>query len=147
MKTAVSVVVLSMFLMPAALMAQGESKTITGEIVGLKCYMNAAGTGDPAADTNCTMAALTAGEPAGIVDDETGDLYIAVSPDNTMNTAKQLLASASTQVEITGDVNERGGIRTIAVRDVRQMGASPVAAPGIGNESAETNATAVPDGQ
>lgn len=101
---------------PGLLGAQGQEKTITGEIVAIGCYMNSS---QP--DANCTQAALSAGLPAGIVEKGTNQLYVAVSPDNSTNVAKQLLSEASKQVEVRGEINRREGVQTITVRQVKEL--------------------------
>lgn len=106
---------------PAALFAQAEGeKTIRGEIVGLECYMS--GGQEGAGDTRCTENALSSGRPAGILEEDTGNFYLAVSPDNTLNEAKQLLPDVAKKVEVKGVVREREGIRTIEVAQVTPVG-------------------------
>lgn len=118
--------------LPATVFAQGEeTKTITGEVVGLKCYMDNA-----KPDVECTRSALAAGEPAGILEDTTGTLYIAVSGDNTVNEAKQLLSVAGKKVEVKGSVTERGGIRTISVQSCGEKSTNTAAGAGTGTANA-----------
>ncbi len=101
---------------PAALLAEGggETMTVTGEVVALSCYMSGS-TG-----TSCSQNALSAGEPAALLDATTGVLYILVSPGSASNIARQLASNAGKTLAITGDVQERQGIRTLAVREVRE---------------------------
>lgn len=136
---AVFAVIAGSCLILAAECAQGEeTRTVVGNAVGLSCYMN--GT---QSDAECTKSALSAGEPAGILDDTTGTFYIAVSEDNAANEAKQLLPYAAKRVEVKGSVSERDGIRTIAVRSVTEA----ERAAGAETSSNGVNATpAVPPG-
>ena len=99
-------------LAPAAF---AETKTVMGEVVGLNCYM--ASGGKP--DAECTKATLQAGEPAGIVEQGTGELYIVVSTDNSTNAAMALAPNSAQCVEVKGEVREREGIRTITVAQLR----------------------------
>jgi hypothetical protein len=125
MKRLLSIVACAVFWLPATGQAQGSQPvTIRGEIVALNCFMNRGQPPDTAgSDAACTREALAAGAPAVIVDSTTGDAYIAVSPDSATNEAKQLVSEASKYVELTGEVNERAGVKTITVREVKETDA------------------------
>lgn len=100
--------------------AQGQAKTVKGEIVALSCYMSSPQGVKP--DPNCTRSAISAGEPSGIVEDSTGELYVIVSPGNDQNEARTLVSYAGKTVEVSGSVQERQGLRTIAAGTVREAG-------------------------
>ena len=96
-----------------------EQKTIRGEVVGVACYtQSSAGQGD--AQTSCSLSALKAGEPAGIVDQKTGKLYIAISGDGS-NVSDKLLPNVAKLVDVTGNVQEKQGVNTITVNEVRPV--------------------------
>jgi hypothetical protein len=128
MKNIISAFVLSMMAAAAAYAAgAGQTKTITGRIVALKCYMQAT---ESAADAECSRAALSAGEPAGLVEENTGNFYILVSKDNAVNEAAQLTQDVAKMVEVTGDLRERSGLRSITVQQVKVAQAASEEAAG-----------------
>ncbi len=116
---------------PAALCAQeSRTKTVRGTVMGLKCYMEGQ-TAETAAA--CTRSALTAGDPVGILEESTGQFYIAVSPDNNTNEAAKLLPNAAKKVEVKGAVSEREGLQTVAVQEIAPV-SEPVS-PGSGDQT------------
>ncbi|MGE5309116.1 MAG: hypothetical protein ACM3OC_08530 [Deltaproteobacteria bacterium] len=115
-----------------------EQKTIRGEVVGVSCYTQAsAGQGD--AQSSCSLSALKAGEPAGIVDQKTGKLYIAISGDGT-NVSDKLLPNVAKLVDVTGNVQEKQGVNTITVNEVRPVENASSQA-GMTNPDNRTNVT------
>ncbi len=120
-----------------------EQRTIRGEIVGAACYTDTgklASSSD--AQTSCSLSALKAGEPAGVVDQKTGKLYIAVSGDGT-NIADKLLPNVAKLVDVTGTVQQKAGVNTITVSEVKPVGNLSSEA-GMGN--ATVNSTGLPSG-
>lgn len=122
-----------------------EQTTIRGEVVGLSCFTNrqlANGAGTDA-KASCSLSALQAGEPAGIVDEKSGKLYIAISDDGS-NVNNKLLPNVAKLVDVTGKVQEREGVNTITVKEVRPVeGSSGQVQAGA---PPEQNATGMPSG-
>jgi hypothetical protein len=121
--------------------AQGEQKTIRGEVVGVSCFTESQASSNVDAQTSCSLSALKAGEPAGIVDQKTGKLYIAISGDGT-NISDKLLPNVSKLVDVTGNVQEKAGVNTITVSEVRPVEGNAPSQAGMPNGTNATNATA-----
>ncbi len=94
------------------------TKKITGEVVDVSCYVaeGARGEGHKA----CATACLKAGEPGGILEEKTGNVYLVVTGDHS-NPATKLLPHVAKTVEVTGTINKRGGIRTIDITEIKEI--------------------------
>lgn len=104
-------------------------KTIRGEVIDVSCYVIEGARGDE--HKSCALACLRAGEPAGILEEGTGKIYIIITEDHT-NPAKKVLPYVAKVVEVTGTINERGGINTIDIQDINESGAVSMGMPGAG---------------
>lgn len=93
-----------------------EVKTIKGEVVDLSCYIAEGEKGDTHKD--CAIACIKAGEPAGILEEKTGKVYLVVTDDHS-NPAPKVLPYVAKIVEVTGTVSERGGVTAIAIKDIK----------------------------
>lgn len=132
-----------LFLAAPVLAGNGDVKTIRGRVVGLSCYMEGqknVGRTQTGLGTNesCTVSALDAGEPVGIVEEETGDIYIAISDNQS---TEKLLPNLENMVEVTGQVGERNGVRTITLEEVTDTGVPVSAADPVGDGSYEADGT------
>lgn len=125
-----------------------EQQTIRGEVVGVACYTNPQVSAGANVDarTSCSLSALKAGEPAGIVENKTGKLYIAISDDGT-NISDKLLPNVAQLVDVTGKVQEKAGVNTIKVSEVRPVENTPSqAGAGSAGNTTAGNATGMPSG-
>jgi hypothetical protein len=110
------------------LMAQGvqafaaDVKTIKGEVVDVSCYVAAGARG--ADHKTCALSCLQAGEPAGIVEEKTGNLYVVVTEDHSTNPSQKMIPYVAKMVEATGTISEKGGIRTINIKDIKESSIS-----------------------
>jgi hypothetical protein len=119
----------------SAARAQGEEKTVTGEVVALSCYVRE---GDAArTDIRCSQSELSAGNPAVIIEKDTGTAYLAVSKDNTSNAARRLYLHVNKCALFSGTVGERGGVKVLALGEIKELApaAEPGQAPGTANTS------------
>ena len=98
-----------------------EVKTIKGEVIDASCYVIEGARGQEHKD--CAIACINAGEPAGILDEQTGKIYIVVTDDHSGPAAKILPYVAKT-VEAKGKVYERGGVSAIVIEDIQEIGAA-----------------------
>ena len=107
----------------AAAPALAAEMTVTGELVDHACYTNrGAENGSGAGHTACAKACAQKGQSVALVT-ESGDVYMlagAVIADS--NAA--LVAHMSHTVEVTGDVSEAGGVKTITTGAVKHISAS-----------------------
>lgn len=98
--------------------SHGKAATLRGEIVDLACYVGHEGKG--ADHALCAKKCLKMGQPMGLLSaDGTLTLLFADHADATAyNKAKDLAAK---QVEVKGDLADRGGIKGLTVREVKAL--------------------------
>ncbi len=83
------------------------SKTVTGEVVDMMCYVDHNAMGEKHA--GCAAKCIKGNGPAGIVSD--GKAYLVVGDHKPMN--EQLAEFAGKTVTIKGKMAERGGVAMI----------------------------------
>jgi hypothetical protein len=87
--------------------AATETKSVTGEVVDLMCYLDHGAKGE--AHKGCATTCIKSGGPVGLL---SGDqLYIIVGDHKPMNDA--LAAVAAQTVTLKGKVVERNGVKMI----------------------------------
>lgn len=100
--------------------AFAEEKTIKGEVIDVSCYVAEGDKGD--AHKECAIACIKAGQPAGILEEGTGKVYIAAKEDDHMkNPGTELLPYAAKMVEVKGSVSERGGVAIIDIKEIKEI--------------------------
>ncbi|HTZ11891.1 MAG TPA: hypothetical protein VMD04_05940 [Candidatus Margulisiibacteriota bacterium] len=119
MKKAVVLAVLGAVVVFGSVFAQ-EEKTIKGEVIDLSCYAIAGEKG--VEHKTCALACLEAGEPAGILEEGTGKVYLVITSDHMTSPSKKMLPYVSKMVEAKGKVNERGGISTVDITEIKEAG-------------------------
>ena len=95
--------------------AAGASKTVSGEIVDLSCYLGHAAKG--AGHKECAATCIANGGPMGLLTDK-GMLYVlTMNHDNAdaFNSAKK---HAGDNVKVTGPVMMKNGTRALEVNGV-----------------------------
>jgi hypothetical protein len=95
-----------------------KNVTLTGEIVDMGCYLSEGAKG--AEHKGCASMCINNGMPMGLLTSD-GKLYLlTLSHDNAdpYNAAKKLAAQ---QVTITGPVDERNGIKSVTVTDIKEV--------------------------
>ncbi|HEV2096467.1 MAG TPA: hypothetical protein VGQ82_08185 [Chthoniobacterales bacterium] len=80
------------------------TKTVTGEVVDMMCYVDHNAMGDK--HSTCATKCIKGGGPVGIVSD--GKAYLIVGDHKPMN--DQLAEHAGKTVTVKGKMAERGGI-------------------------------------
>ena len=89
--------------------APGEgTKTVTGEIVDLMCYLDHGAKGDKHAD--CAETCIKSGGPVGLLTKQ-DQLYLVIGDHKPMN--DKLASHAGKTVTLKGKVVERDGMRMI----------------------------------
>lgn len=89
-------------------MASGETKKITGEVVGMACYVDHNATGEKHAD--CAKKCITSGLPVGLKADD-GKTYLLIGEHKPLN--DQLAQHAAKKTTVEGKVTSRDGINMI----------------------------------
>lgn len=114
--------VLTAMAVVAAAPALAAEMTVTGELVDHACYTkrgaeDGSGSGHAACAKKCAMG----GQPVALVTAD-GEIYMlagAVTADNNAALSNHM----SHTVEITGDVTESGGVKTITTDAVKHISA------------------------
>jgi hypothetical protein len=83
------------------------SKTVTGEVVDLMCYIDHSATGDK--HSACAAKCIKGGGPVGIVSD--GKSYLVVGEHKPIN--DELAEFAGKTITLKGKLAERGGMAMI----------------------------------
>jgi len=101
----------------AAQPAKAKQGTLTGEVVDTGCYLGHAEKG--AKHQQCAALCIQKGMPMGLLT-STGDLYLLVPPHSNAEAYKKLKEMASQNVEVTGTIMERNGMKSIEVASARK---------------------------
>ena len=100
------------FLLRAA--DQGQTKTLTGEVVDLMCYVSNGAKGE--GHKGCAEKCIKNGGPVGLL---VGDQVYLVVGDH--EPANELLASKAAQtITVTGKLSERGGLKLLSNVKVKE---------------------------
>lgn len=115
----VIILIIAVMLLSAGYVFAQEMKTIKGEVIDVSCYVAAGAKGE--SHKECALACLRAGEPGGILEENTGKVYLVVTEDHTTNPTTKLLPYVAQMVEAKGSVNERAGISTIDIKEIKEL--------------------------
>lgn len=96
---------------------EGKTK-IVGEVIDTVCYVSHESRGPEHAE--CARMCAREGISLGILQEKTGRVFISLPVDHSNPNAK-LLDHIAQQVEVTGTVYSKGGLRGIFVESVRQL--------------------------
>lgn len=91
--------------------AEGEVKTIKGEVVDMVCYLDHGAKGEK--HKACANKCIAGGLPVGILADQ--DVYLIVGDHKPIN--DKLASLAAQDVKVTGKVVHRKGVHMIEVKD------------------------------
>jgi hypothetical protein len=96
--------------------AKAKQATLTGEIVDTGCYL---GHGEKGAKhQQCAQLCINKGMPMGLLT-AAGDLYLLVPPHSNTDAYKKVKDWAAKNVEVTGTVMERNGMKSIEVASAK----------------------------
>jgi len=103
---------------PAMLVAaddsKAETKTVTGEIVDLMCYLDHGAKGDK--HKGCAEKCIKSGGPVGLVSGD--DLYLVIGDHKPMN--DELSSLAAQKVTLKGKVVEKHGMKMIENAEIQK---------------------------
>jgi hypothetical protein len=100
----------------AAQHSEGTKTTFLGRVVGLACYMGHGTIGD--SHRECALTCAKAGIPMGIVDQETGTLYLPLAKDHHQAANADLMAFVEKEVRVSGSVIEKDGMKAIVLESL-----------------------------
>ncbi len=85
----------------------GQTKTVTGEVVDLMCYLDHGAKGDK--HKSCAEKCIKSGGPVGLLSGE--DLYLVIGEHKPIN--DELASKAAQTVTLKGKVVEKNGMKMI----------------------------------
>ena len=96
-----------------------DSKTVTGEILDMKCYMASGAHGD--GHKECAATCINGGAPMGILTDD-GKVYLLIEGSKNSDAYNNAQKFAGEQVILTGTVSEKDGKQALIVTEVKAKG-------------------------
>jgi hypothetical protein len=94
-----------------------NSVTITGELVDTACALKKGEGGKGESHAACAMACAKRGQAQGIMTSDA--IYNVAAGEYTANNNAKLLDFVAKKVTVTGDVTEKDGQKTIAIKSIR----------------------------
>jgi hypothetical protein len=92
-----------------------ETKTVTGEILDMECYMTSGAHG--ADHKECAASCISRGEPMGVLAED-GKVYLLIKGKDPAPFA-EAKKHAGEMVTITGTLSEKNGVQALIVTEVK----------------------------
>lgn len=96
--------------------SKDETKTVTGEILDMKCYMASGAHG--ASHRDCAITCIDEGAPMGILTDD-GKVYLLIPGSKTADAYEAAKKFAGENVTLTGTLSDKGGVQALIVTEVK----------------------------
>jgi len=109
-----------MFLLTLATTALTQTKAIRGEVIDVECYVSHGAKGE--SHKQCAIACIKGGQPAGILEENTGKIYLVVTEDHTTHPSEKIMPFIARMVEVDGTVKERAGMSIIDIKSIKEIG-------------------------
>ena len=93
-----------------------DPKTVTGEILDMKCYMTSGAHGEGHKD--CAAMCIKGGEPMGILADD-GKVYLLIEGKDDSGAFEEAKKHAGETVTVTGTLSEKNGVQALIVTEVK----------------------------
>lgn len=116
MRNVVSVVAGAALVAALAMPSFASDMTMKGEVVDIACATSKGDAGKGDAHAACAMACAKRGQPAGIL---TADAVYTITGDYAANNGAKLLGFIAKRVIVTGQVDEKNGVKTIDVKSMK----------------------------
>lgn len=92
------------------------TKTVTGEVVDMACYMANGAKGEE--HKSCAAGCIKGGSPMGVLTDD-GQLFLLVENHDKQDAYASAKKYAGEQITVSGDFKTKGGVQSIVVNDVK----------------------------
>jgi hypothetical protein len=115
MRTVISLVAGTAFVMALAMPAFAADVTIKGEVVDIACALEKKDAGHGEAHAACAMSCAKRGQQVGIL---TADAIYTVTGDYVADKNAKLLDFVARRVSVTGEVVEKDGVKSINVKTI-----------------------------
>ncbi len=103
---------------PAARPAVEKGATVVGEVVDLVSYSTSGVLGSTASGKEIIMASAQGGNPLGILEKGTGEVYIVTMKQANTPANSTLLPFVGLQIAAKGDIYRKGGQRLLVMNTV-----------------------------
>ena len=125
MKKAIAIAVFMIIFVGSSFAVAAEMQTIRGKVICVRCYVHHGG-GRLEACRQCVVECLKLGNPAGILEEGTGKIYLVVGDEHKPYPGKpyprvELMRHFTKIVEAKGDVSERNGVSTISLKEIKEI--------------------------
>lgn len=95
-----------------------DTKTIKGEVLDMACYMASGAHGED--HKGCATACIKGGSPMGVLTSD-GQVYLLVENHDKKDAYAETKNHAGEQVEVTGTVADKGGVKGIVVSEMKAV--------------------------
>ena len=112
----ISIPVLLFIALASFIDKKADPKTVTGEILDMKCYMTSGEKGE--AHKECAAMCIKGGTPMGILADD-GKVYLLIEGKNASAAFEEAKKYAGERVTITGNLSEKNGVQALIVTEVK----------------------------
>ena len=93
-----------------------DTKTVTGEILDMKCYMASGAHGD--GHKQCAATCINGGAPMGILTDD-GKVYLLIEGSKNADAYDEAKKFAGEKVTLTGTFSDKNGVQALIVTEVK----------------------------
>jgi len=114
MRSSVAGLMAAAFIVAGSAPAFAKTETVKGQLIDQECYLMEK---KVEADASCAVSCVKSGKPVGLLTAD-GTLY-EVTGALAANKNEKLIAHLLHTVELTGDVSEKAGKRTIAADSLK----------------------------
>jgi hypothetical protein len=97
---------------------RGKTSTIIGDVIDIKSYVMYNMKADTPDRKEAVVASVNAGNPIGILESKTGNIYLVVTAKHEENANARLTDYLGLHVYVKGNVYQKGKIQLIALRDI-----------------------------
>ncbi|HEX5024795.1 MAG TPA: hypothetical protein VFV68_05965 [Agriterribacter sp.] len=97
--------------------AQDETKTVSGEVLDMACYMAKGAHGEK--HKGCASACIKDGAPMGLLTSD-GKVYLLVENHNKKEVYAKVKDYAGEKISVTGTVSDKGGLQGVIVDDMKK---------------------------
>lgn len=113
-----SIAILGIFILVLGSFVNKNSgtKTVTGEILDMKCYMVSGAHGPD--HKECAATCIDGGSPMGILCDD-GKVYLLIKDDKNADAYNDAKKYAGENVVLTGTESLKGGVQALIVTEVK----------------------------
>lgn len=97
--------------------SQDETKTVSGEVLDMACYMAKGAHGEK--HKSCAASCIKDGAPMGLLTSD-GKVYLLVENHNKKEVYSKLKDHAGEKITVTGTASVKGGLQGLVVDELKE---------------------------